>query len=249
MTVNSQKDLFYLKRIGELVAKTLQEMLENVKPGMTTEELDAIGERILRKKGARSAPKLVYNFPKTTCICVNEEVAHGIPGPKVINHGDLVNIDVSAELDGYFADTGASIAVTPVLPNIEGLCCCSQKALQRAISIVKAGTKINEIGKVIQDEASTAGFTVIKNLCGHGLGLSLHEEPKDIVNFYMPLDKRILREGQVIAIEPFISTHAEYVEEDKDGWTLKTLDGSFVAQYEHTIVVTKGNPIVLTALN
>ncbi len=246
MIVHSENDLNGLKEIGRIVAMVLQEMSKNVRPGITTAELDQLGERILTANGARSAPKLVYNFPGATCISINEEVAHGIPGSRIIKPGDIVNIDVSAELDGYFADTGATIAVAPVLEVKQKLCDCSQKALNAAIAKAKPGNRISQVGKVIQQEAQKCGFTVIRNLCGHGIGRNLHEEPREILNYYEPGNRQLFTEGLVVAIESFISTNAQYVIQGSEGWTLKTPNDSLVAQFEHTIIVTKETPIVLT---
>lgn len=246
MSIESEDDLIGLKRCGRVVGMTLQEMIRHVRPGITTGELDAIGEAFLRKHGARSAPRLVYNFPGATCISVNDEAAHGIPGDRVIQAGDMVNIDVSAELDGYITDTGATVPVPPVSPTLQKLMDCTKTALNSAIAMAKPGTRINEIGGVVEAQAKRCGFNVIRNLAGHGVGRHIHEEPRNILNYY---DKRVrgkLTEGLVIAIEPFLSTGAEFVVDAQDGWTLKTPDGSLLAQYEHTVVVTKGKPVVLT---
>lgn len=247
MSIDSEKDLIALKKIGKIVAMARDEMIKAVEPGITTAELDEIGEKVLSKYGAKSAPKCECDFPKATCISLNDVAAHGIPGSVVIQEGDTVNIDVSAELDGYFGDTGATIPVGAVSTIKNNLIECSYSALNKAIKKAKAGAKINQIGKAISNEAREYGFTVIKNLAGHGIGKKLHEEPYDIINYCDKLDKRILKSGTVIAIETFISTKAEYAVQQDDGWTLKTPDGSFVAQFEHTIVVTKDEPIILTA--
>ncbi|MCG8483371.1 MAG: type I methionyl aminopeptidase [Clostridia bacterium] len=247
MSIDSEKDLIALKRIGKIVSLAREEMKKAVKPGITTAELDDIGEKVLSKYGARSAPKCECNFPKATCISLNDVAAHGIPGSLVIKEGDTVNIDVSAELDGYFGDTGATVPVGKVSAIKKSLIECSRTALKKAIEKATAGSRINQIGRTINNEARKYGFTVIKNLAGHGIGRRLHEEPNDILNYCDKLDRRILNNGIVLAIETFISTGAEYAFQEKDGWTLKTPDGSFVAQFEHTIVVTRNEPIILTA--
>jgi methionyl aminopeptidase len=244
--VKTDGELTHLRTIGRIVALTLREMLSQVKPGVTTRELDQFGAAILQEHGAQSAPILAYDFPGTTCISVNDEVAHGIPGDRVLNPGDLINIDVSAELDGYFADTGASMVLEPINPLLRRLCTTSQNALHSAINSVKAGSKLNRIGKAIQREAEKNGFTIINNLYSHGIGHNIHEEPLNIVNFFDPGITDLLANGSVLAVEAFVSSVANHVIDAGDGWTLKTPDGSFVAQYEHTIVVTKGKPIILT---
>lgn len=246
MSIETEMDLICLKRIGKIVSLAREEMVKAVKPGITTLELDKIGERVLLEYGAKSAPKQDYQFPGATCISLNNEAAHGIPSNRILIEGDSVNIDVSAVLDGYYADTGATIVVGNDIQQRALLCECAKTALQKAIEIVRSGIKINQIGKVIYNEARSNGFNVIKNLTGHGIGRKLHEEPENILNYYDYRDNRILKSGHVLAIETFISTGADYVIEDRNGWTLITPDKSAVAQFEHTIVVTENEPIVLT---
>ena len=246
MTVETEQEIAALKRIGRIVAQTLSEMQNHLRPGMTTAELDDVGARFLQKHGAQSAPQLAYDFPAATCISINDQAAHGIPGNRVVRAGDLVNIDVSAELDGYFADTGASIPVPPVSPRKQKLCQYTKSALKRALSAARAGKRINEIGWAIEKEAQRGRFQTIRNLGGHGIGRSIHEQPHDIPSYYNRRDSRRLQEGMVLAIEPFLSTGARYVTEEPDGWTLTTPDGSVTAQYEHTVIVTRGAPIMLT---
>jgi methionyl aminopeptidase len=248
MSIESEQDLRALKKIGRTVALTLEEMKRHARPGVTTRELDEIGAASFAKYGARSAPQLAYDFPGATCISVNDEAAHGIPGSRVILAGDLVNIDVSAELDGYFADTGATVAVPPVSALHRKLCRCTRSALDSAIRVASAGEPINVVGRRVEREARRCGFKVIRELSGHGVGRHIHEEPRAVLNYCVPWNSEPLREGSVITIEPFLSVAAEQVKPDADGWTLRTLDGSAVAQYEHTIVVTSGQPIVITAI-
>jgi methionyl aminopeptidase len=221
-------------------------MQSQMEPGITTGELDALGGRFLANHGARSAPKLTYNFPGHTCISVNEEAAHGIPGSRVLQAGDLVNIDVSAELEGYFADTGGSAILPPESKLHLQICAVAKKALEKAMLEARAGARLNRIGYAIEAEARSHGLTVIENLGSHGVGRALHEEPGFIAGYYDKQDKRILKENQVITIEPFISSGAREVFENGDGWTLVTNPGIFTAQYEHTLVITKGKPLIMT---
>jgi methionyl aminopeptidase len=246
MSIETEKDLEALRKIGRIVARCLEFMQSKMEPGMTTAELDALGGKFLEAHGARSAPRLTYNFPGNTCISVNEEAAHGIPGAKVLKAGDLVNIDVSAELGGYFADTGGSAIIPPESKLHLQICAAAKKALESAMLEARAGARLNRIGYAIEQEAKRSGFTVIENLGSHGVGRALHEEPGFIAGFYDKKDKRTLRANQVITIEPFISSGARDVFDSGDGWTLMTKPGIFTAQYEHTLVITKGAPLIMT---
>ncbi|MCB1706464.1 MAG: type I methionyl aminopeptidase [Halioglobus sp.] len=246
MTVQNQADIDGILAAGRIVARVRDTMLAAVEPGMTTLELDKLGGQLLADAGAESAPRLTYNFPGATCISVNEEAAHGIPGTRIMGAGDVVNIDVSARFDGYFADTGGTMVVPPTSPLKARLCHATQSALQKAVAAARAGAPINAIGKAIQSVAKAHRFRVIRNLAGHGIGRSLHEEPEDIVGYYDRSDRRVLRVGQVIAIEPFLSTRSTYVEEGEDGWTLVGHPANLSAQYEHTLIVTHGAPIIAT---
>ncbi len=246
MTIENEADVAALKRIGRIVSLVLHEMLDAAEPGMTTRELDAIGAHLLEQHGARSAPMLAYDFPGATCISVNEEAAHGIPGDRVIRPGDVLNVDVSAELDGYFADTGGTRVVPPTNVLKTRLCHATRLALETAMREARAGRRLNVIGATIERTAKTYGFRVIENLASHGVGRSLHEEPEHIPGYYDPDDTRVLTEGMVITIEPFLSTRSRIVNETSDGWTLVGARGNLSAQYEHTMIITKGEPIVVT---
>lgn len=245
MTVGSQKDIDSLKAIGNIVAQTIMEMKRNARVGMTTQELDHMGGVFLKSRGAVSAPKKMFNFPGNTCISINREVAHGIPSDRKIQMGDLINIDVCAEMNGYIADSGHSFQMPPYDLSVTRLCQYTHDTMMKVINSLKHGVKLNEIGRIIQIEAEKGGYKVVKNLCSHGVGRSIHESP-EILPFYNKHDKRILKEGLVITIEPFLSTSAEYVVEQADGWTLSVPNNSFVAQHEHTIIITKNQPIIVT---
>ena len=246
MTVESDDDLQKLKSIGRIVALILKEMMHKTEPGMTTLELDLIGKDLFEKYGAQSAPILTYDFPGYTCISVNEQAAHGVPGDRIIRPGDMVNIDVSAEKDGYFADTGGSFVVPPSSALKDKLCHATRMALEYAANEAQAGLPLNRIGKAIEKVAKHNRFKIIKNLCSHGVGRSLHEEPKQITGYYERRDLRILQKGQVITIEPFLSTKSKIVKEQSDGWTLSGVSGNLSAQYEHTMIITNNKPILLT---
>ena len=246
MTIGSQDDIDGLKEVGRIVALTIGEMKRRARAGMTTRELDEIGGRLLEAHGAVPAPKATYNFPGYTCISVNHDVAHGIPGNRKIGPGDLINIDVSAELGGYYADAGHSFTMPLCDPSVTRLCDYTHATMMKVIASLKHGVKLNEIGRMIQGEAEKGGYNVIKNLCSHGVGKSLHESPTEILPYYNKHDKRVLKKGMVITIEPFLSTGAGYAVEQRDGWTLSVPDNSFVAQHEHTIIITEDRPIIVT---
>lgn len=245
MIAKTEEDFNGLKEIGRIVASIRDELVQRTIPGITTKELDDHAGVLLEKAGAISAPKGEYDFPGYTCISVNEEVAHGIPGSRVIQEGDLVNIDVSGSKNGYFADTGISIVVGEGKEELKKICDVAKKAFEAGIKKVKPGSKKSGLGKAVFQTARENGLTVIKNLTGHGIGRSIHEAPDHIYNYNDTWDDELLKEGMVIAFEPFISTLEEEVYQKDDGWTYVT-GKSFVAQYEHTLIVTKTGPIIIT---
>lgn len=246
VTIDGEDDLDGLRRAGRAVADARDTMLAAVTPGITTGELDAIGRTVLASHGARSAPRLAYRFPGTTCISVNDEAAHGVPSlTRHLRAGDLVNIDVSAELDGYWADTGASAPVGTVSTTAARLVEATRLAQRDAMAVARAGRPLRHIGRAVERRARRHGFTVIANLCGHGVGRHIHEGP-NIPGVEDPRDRTTLWEGLVLAIEPFLSTGATHAVDAEDGYTLRSPDGSLVAQFEHTVVVTHGRPLVLT---
>jgi methionine aminopeptidase, type I len=246
MTAESAIDIKNLKAIGRICAETLRKMMSVTRAGMTTHELDEIGRELLEAEGARSAPQVSYNFPGATCISISPVIAHGIPDGHVLREGELIHIDVSAELDGYYADTGASLVVSKHDRNLEKLLDATKATLTKAVHAAKAGSPLNGIGRTVQNEARKRGFNVIYELMGHGIGRRLHESPKEILNFHNPGDHRILNEGLVLAIEPFLTTGIGRVVSEKDGWALRTMDRAIAAQFEHTIIVTRDEPIILT---
>jgi methionyl aminopeptidase len=246
MTIDNQQELDALIRAGRVVAEAREAMADAVSPGTTTGELDAVGREVFRRHGARSAPRVTYRFPGSTCISVNDEAAHGVPSfRRQLRAGDLVNLDVSAELDGYFSDTGISVAVGGVSTVASRLLEATKLAQRDAMEAAQQGARLRDLGRAVQRRARRHGFRVIKNLNGHGIGRGLHESPS--VPSVDDGQKMLLHEGLVLAIEPFLSVSADHVVDDEDGWTLRTADGSLVAQFEHSIVVTGEGPLVLTA--
>ncbi len=250
MSITKHEELIGMQKASEAVAYALKEMRNYAKPGMTTKQLDNFGAKILSGFGAKSAPFLTYGFPGSTCISVNNEFCHGIPSEyRILQEGDLVNIDVSAELEGFWSDNGGSFILGEDIHKHQKLVDASREILQKAINNIKGGVKISEIGYIMETEARKRGFKVIKNLGGHGIGRSLHEQPDEIMNYRNRFDPRRFRKNSVVAIETFISTNSSFATELNDGWTMVGDKGGFLAQHEHTIVVTDGKPIVLTEMN
>lgn len=250
MSITKESELTGMQKVSEAVAYTLKEMRNYAKPGMTTKELDDFGAKILSGFGAKSAPYLTYGFPGWTCISVDNEFCHGIPSEKrILTEGDLVNIDVSAELDGFWSDNGGSFVLGEDVNQHQKLVDASKEILQKAIRNIKGGVKISEVGHIMETEAKKRGFKVVKNLGGHGIGRSLHEQPDEIMNYKNRFDQRRFRKNSVVAIETFITTTSTYATELNDGWTMVGNKGGFMAQHEHTIVITDGKPIILTEMN
>ncbi|GAA4318346.1 type I methionyl aminopeptidase [Compostibacter hankyongensis] len=250
MSITNERDLAGMRKVSEAVAVTLKEMCEFVRPGMSTKMLDDFGGQVLGRFGARSAPRLTYNFPGHTCISLNGEIAHGIPSAnRIIREGDLLNIDVSAELDGYWSDNGGSMVVGEDARQLCPLVDISKSILKKAIGKISAGVRMNEIGGLMEKEAKKNGYRVIRNLGGHGVGKSLHEEPHDILNYRDRYDRRRFRKNTVIAVETFITTASTLAVELPDGFTLIGNRGGYGVQHEHTIIVTDGQPVILTARN
>jgi methionyl aminopeptidase len=250
MSITEESELVGMKMASEAVAFTLKEMRNFAQPGMTTKELDNFGGKILDGFGAKSAPYLTYKFPGFTCISLNNEFCHGIPSDKrILEEGDLINIDVSAELNGFFSDNGGSFVIGEDVHQHQKLIEASKQILHKAIYNIKGGVRISDIGQLIETEAKKRGYKVIKNLTGHGVGRSLHEEPNEIANFKDRFNLTRFKKNSVVAIETFISTTSTLAETIDDGWTMVGNRGGFMAQHEHTIVVTDREPIVLTEMN
>lgn len=239
-----------MKKASEAVATALKEMRNYARPGMTTRQLDEYGARILQEFGAKSAPYLTYGFPGWTCISVNNEFCHGIPSShRILQEGDLVNIDVSAELNGFWSDNGGSFVLGEDINGHQKLIDASRKILHKAVYTIKGGVRLSDLGHLMETEARKLGYKVIKNLTGHGIGRSLHEEPSEIANYRDRYNLTRFKKNSVVAIETFISTASTYAVTLGDGWTMVGNKGGFMAQHEHTLVVTDGKPLILTEMN
>lgn len=246
MSIETPEELDHLKAAGRVVADAIRAMRRHVRPGITTHELDVIGARVFANTGARSGPRLDYGFPGTNCISVNDEAVHGIPGNRRLRKGDLVKLDVTAELDGFYADACVSVPVGDAPHAVVKLAVASRTALNRALVTARAGVPIKHVGRVIQSSVQSDGYSVCTDLMGHSIGRRIHEAP-NIPNYDAPGFDQPLTEGLVITIEPIIAAGHGAVREGGDGWTITTRDGSYAAHSEHTIVITAGAPLVLTA--
>lgn len=250
MSITKESELAGMREASKAVAETLRQMIRYAQPGMSTKELDEYGAEILADYGAKSAPYLTYGFPGWTCISVNNEFCHGIPSSKrILKEGDLVNIDVSAELNGFWADNGGSFVLGEDKYGHQKLVDASKEILQKTIENIRGGVKIADIGQLMESEAKKRGYKVIRNLGGHGIGRSLHEEPDELLNYKNRFDQRRFKRNSVVAIETFISTTSTYADTLNDGWTMVGNKGGFMAQHEHTLVITEGKPIILTEAN
>jgi methionyl aminopeptidase len=246
MSIESADDWKGLRRAGRIAHLTLDALEARVRPGITTADLDAVAARIFAAHGARSAPAMTYGFPGTALISVNDEVVHGIPGPRRLAAGDLVTLDVTVEKDGYVADAARTVIVESGSDLAARLIACTRDAFAAALGVARAGTKVNEISRAVESTVRARGFAVVRGLSGHGVGRAIHEEPS-VPNHYDPWQRDVLTDGLVLTIEPIISAGSDRIRQDRDGWTTRTSDGSLAAHYEHTLVITRHRPIVLTA--
>ena len=247
MTIRSNDELKGIVRVGKVVRTALDTMKEAVEPGVTTQALDDLCADVFERHDARSGPQIVYGFPGVACISINDEAVHGIPRPtKTIRDGDLVKLDVTAELNGFFADAAVTVGAGRVSSRKRKLARCARSALLGALEVARADRPINGVGRSIQTAVERQGFNVMPDLGGHGVGRSVHEEPF-VSNYYDPWDDRQLNPGLVIAIEPVISGGSGEAVTDDDGWTIKTADGSPSAHFEHTVVITQRGPLIVTA--
>ena len=246
MSITSAGDWRGLRAIGRIARLTLDRLAAEVHAGVTTGDLDAIAARLLAAHGARSAPAVVYGFPGTVLISVNDEIVHGIPGPRRIAGGDVVSLDVTVEKDGYVADAARTVICGIGSGEARRLVACAEAAFAAALEVARAGVRVNEIGRAVEREVHGAGFAVVQGLSGHGVGRTIHEPP-DVPNWYDPRQRDVLTDGLVLTIEPMISAGSGRVVQDDDGWTLRTRDGRLASHHEHTLVITRGAPVILTA--
>jgi methionyl aminopeptidase len=247
MSIESPADWKGLKRAGRVARLTLDALEAHVRPGVTTAELDAVAAALFTRHGARSAPALVYKFPGTVLISINDEVVHGVPGPRALRAGDVVKLDVTVEKDGYVADAARTVIVGGGGDAaVRALVACAEAAFAAGSAAARAGTRVNEIGRAVERVVRAAGFAVVDGLAGHGVGRTIHEPP-EVPNVYSRWQRDVLTAGLVITIEPLICAGSGKCVDAGDGWTIRTRDGSLAAHHEHTLVVTDGEPVLLTA--
>jgi methionyl aminopeptidase len=246
MSIESYDQLVALKHVGRICHLALEAMARFLRPGVTTLEIADVGAKVMRHNGARSAPAMVYGFPGEICISVNDEAVHGIPGSREIQPGDLVKLDVTFEKNGYMGDAAVTVPVEPATEEARRLARCAERAFQQAMRVAKPQARVNEIGRAVEREVRRRGFSVIRALCGHGIGRTIHEPPS-VPNFADLAVRDRLTPGLVITVEPIIAIGAGTCATAEDGWTERTVDGNLAAHFEHTIVITKSAPILLTA--
>jgi methionyl aminopeptidase len=247
VSINGPEELASMRAAGAIVRRVIEAMKQQVRPGVTTVELEEVGARVMRENGAQSAPALVYGFPGANCISLNDEAVHGIPGKRQVREGDLVKLDVTLEKGGFMADAAETVAVGDVSTESQRLIACAEQAFHKAMLVARAGFRVCEIGRVVEREVRRSGFSVIRDLGGHGIGRTIHEEPR-VPNYADPEANQILTEGLVITVEPIIAAGSGRAVVARDGWTVCTADHRPSAHYEHTLVITKGEPILLTAV-
>jgi methionyl aminopeptidase len=246
MSINGPEELAGMRAAGSVVRLMLEAMRSAVRVGITTAELDFVGADVMRLHGAQSAPALVYGFPGVSCISLNEEAVHGIPGPRALQDGDLVKLDVTIEKDGFMADAAVTVPVGEVTRERQNLVACAERAFAKAMLVARAGFRVWEIGRAVEREVRRSGFSVIRDLGGHGIGRTIHEEPR-VPNYPDMQANQILTEGLVITVEPIIAAGSGRSFVAKDKWTIVTADRKASAHYEHTLMITNGAPLLLTA--
>jgi methionyl aminopeptidase len=246
VSIQDEQELKFLKEIGHIVRLMLDAMKAEVRPGITTKQLDEVGKKVMEEHEAHSAPAAIYKFPGTSCISLNDEAVHGVPGDRKLEEGDLVKLDVTAEKNGYMADAAITVPVGNVSSEAKKLVACAERAFHKSMLAARAGFRVCEIGRLVEREVRKSGFSVIRELGGHGIGHTIHEAPH-VPNFADPQARSVMNEGLVITVEPIISQGSGRIYTDKDGWTVRTGDRSLSAHFEHTLVITSGAPILLTA--
>jgi methionyl aminopeptidase len=247
ITIKSSRELDLMREAGRVVAHTIATLVEAMRPGMKTVELDEIAFQEIGKQGAKPSFKGYFGFPCTICVSINNEIVHGIPGERVIQRGDLVSMDVGAIVEGFHGDAAVTVGVGQVSPKATDLIDTTREAMERGIRAARPGSRIGDISWAVQSFAEEKGYSVVRQYVGHGIGRALHEEPQ-VPNFGSPGSGPLLRKGMVIAIEPMLNVGDWQTRVLGDDWTVVTADGSLSAHFENTLAITDGEPEVLTRL-
>jgi methionyl aminopeptidase len=245
--IKSDREIEYMRQAGRIVARVLEMLSKEVRPGIKTKELDAIAARGITELGARPSFKGYHGFPANVCVSVNDEIVHGIPGERIIQEGDIVSIDMGAVYKGFQGDAAVTVGVGRIGPEAEQLLKATQGALEAGIEKARAGARLGDVSFAIQDYAESRGYAVVREYTGHGIGREMHEEPQ-ILNYGQPGEGLLLKKGMTLAVEPMINIGDWRTRPGPDHWVVLTADGSLSAHFEHTIAITDGKAEVLTSL-
>ena len=248
VTIKSPREIELMRKAGEILAKTHEELHAALRPGMSTLDIDRLGEKIIRSHGCIPSFKNYNGYPASICVSVNDEVVHGIPNRhRILKEGDIVSLDAGVIYKGYHSDAARTWAVGQVSPEAQKLMDVTKQCFFEGIRFAKAGCHLGEISAAIQSYAESFGYGVVRDLVGHGIGTHLHEDP-EVRNYGKPNTGEVLKEGMVLAIEPMVNEGTHRVYELDDDWTCVTADGKLSAHYENTVAITKDGPVILTAL-
>ena len=244
--IKSKEEREKIRETGRIVASTLAELRIAVRPGITTDEIDCLTVEALQRYGAKSSSLGYHGYPRSLCTSVNDEIVHGIPGARVLHEGDIVTLDFAAVYNGWHADSAITVPVGKVSADVERLLKVTEDALYRGIAAARAGNRIHDISRAVQQFVEEAGFSIVRQYGGHGVGRSMHEDPQ-VLNYIAPgYPNLILKPGMVIAIEPMVNMGVKEIRVLADDWTVVTLDGSPSAHFEHTVAITEGDADILT---
>ena len=246
MIVRTQAELDGMAAAGQAVSKVMEAVCAAARPGVTTRSLDHIAREVMQSQGARSAPRTAYRFPGYSCLSVNRQAAHGIPGWYRLHSGDTLNVDISLELGGYFSDAGRMVLIGQVGQPYLRLCDCVHDGLMAAIMVAQPGASLRELGAAMEEKVRLAGFSPIKNLTGHGIGRALHEDPRHVFGYDHQTESRHLEVGMVVALECFAALFSNLAEPGDDGWAMLVQEMDRAAQEEHTVMVCQNGPLILT---
>lgn len=246
--IRTEREIKLIAQSNRIVSETLDMINENIKPGISTTDLDKMAEEFIRAKGSRPAFKGYMGFPASLCISIDDEVVHGIPNGKYLEEGQIVSVDCGVEKDGYYGDSARTFAVGKIDTKKEDLMKVTKESLHKGIEAAKEGNYVSDIGHAVQTYVEAHGYSVVRDLVGHGIGTELHEEPQ-VPNFGAPKQGDRLRAGMCLAIEPMINAGNKEIVTDGDGWTVRTKDGSMSAHFEHTIAITKNGAKILSVSN